>query len=156
MLYLNNYHFLSLYSVLVPVLRALYDFNHWILTKILWSRHYYYHHYKDEEIEAWQQSHWINSWLRTWPYIGLALKLVLLFTYIYSFIEYLGFFSLCLFQMENTIKQSENDLNKLLESTRRLHDEYKPLKEHVDALRMTLGLQRLPDLCEEEEKLSLE
>ena len=61
-----------------------------------------------------------------------------------------------LFQMENTIKQSENDLNKLLESTRRLHEEYKPLKEHVDALRMTLGLQRLPDLCEEEEKLSLE
>uniref|UniRef100_A0A6I8PD06 Zinc finger C4H2-type containing n=1 Tax=Ornithorhynchus anatinus TaxID=9258 RepID=A0A6I8PD06_ORNAN len=58
--------------------------------------------------------------------------------------------------MENTIKQSENDLNKLLESTRRLHDEYKPLKEHVDALRLTLGLQRLPDLCEEEEKLSLE
>ncbi|KAL7979952.1 hypothetical protein Chor_004421 [Crotalus horridus] len=58
--------------------------------------------------------------------------------------------------MENTIKQSENDLNKLLESTRRLHEEYKPLKEHVDALRMTLGLQRLPDLCEEEEKLSLD
>nr|XP_044996304.1 zinc finger C4H2 domain-containing protein isoform X3 [Jaculus jaculus] len=58
--------------------------------------------------------------------------------------------------MENTIKQSENDLNKLLESTRRLHDEYKPLKEHVDALRMTLGLQRLPDLCDEEEKLSLD
>lgn len=59
-------------------------------------------------------------------------------------------------QMENTIKQSESDLNKLLESTRRLHDEYKPLKEHVDALRMTLGLQRLPDLSQEEEKLSLE
>ncbi|XP_058856763.1 zinc finger C4H2 domain-containing protein-like isoform X2 [Acipenser ruthenus] len=58
--------------------------------------------------------------------------------------------------MENTIKQSESDLSKLLESTRRLHEEYKPLKEHVDALRMTLGLQRLPDLCEEEEKLSLE
>ncbi|KAM5221877.1 zinc finger C4H2 domain-containing protein isoform 2-T2 [Lycaon pictus] len=54
------------------------------------------------------------------------------------------------------INVSENDLNKLLESTRRLHDEYKPLKEHVDALRMTLGLQRLPDLCEEEEKLSLD
>ncbi|KAG7257916.1 hypothetical protein CRUP_026964 [Coryphaenoides rupestris] len=34
--------------------------------------------------------------------------------------------------MESTIKQSENDLNKLLETTRRLHDEYKPLKEHVD------------------------
>lgn len=68
-----------------------------------------------------------------------------------------GFFkTILLFQMENTIKQSENDLNKLLESTRRLHEEYKPLKEHVDALRMTLGLQRLPDLCEEEEKLSLE
>lgn len=66
--------------------------------------------------------------------------------------EWLYFF----FQMENTIKQSESDLNKLLESTRRLHDEYKPLKEHVDALRMTLGLQRLPDLSQEEEKLSLE
>lgn len=61
-----------------------------------------------------------------------------------------------LFQMESTIKQSENDLNKLLETTRRLHDEYKPLKEHVDALRMTLGLHRLPNLNEEEEKLSLE
>lgn len=39
--------------------------------------------------------------------------------------------------MENTIKQSENDLNKLLESTRQLHDEYKPLKKHVDALQVT-------------------
>ncbi|XP_062391520.1 zinc finger C4H2 domain-containing protein [Sardina pilchardus] len=58
--------------------------------------------------------------------------------------------------MENTIKQSENDLNKVLESTRRLHDEYKPLKEHVDALRKTLGLHRLPDLTEEEDKLSLD
>uniref|UniRef100_A0A3B4BFZ6 Zinc finger C4H2-type containing n=1 Tax=Periophthalmus magnuspinnatus TaxID=409849 RepID=A0A3B4BFZ6_9GOBI len=58
--------------------------------------------------------------------------------------------------MESTIKQSENDLNKLLETTRRLHDEYKPLKEHIDALRMTLGLHRLPNLNEEEEKLSLE
>ena len=65
-------------------------------------------------------------------------------------------FSLLSSQMESTIKQSENDLNKLLETTRRLHDEYKPLKEHVDALRMTLGLHRLPNLNEEEEKLSLE
>ena len=62
---------------------------------------------------------------------------------------------LCL-QMESTIKQSENDLNKLLENTRRLHEEYKPLKDHVDALRMSLGLHRLPNLSDEEEKLSLE
>lgn len=62
----------------------------------------------------------------------------------------------CFLQMESTIKQSENDLNKLLETTRRLHDEYKPLKEHVDALRMTLGLNRLPNLNEEEDRLSLE
>ncbi|XP_035879363.1 zinc finger C4H2 domain-containing protein-like [Phyllostomus discolor] len=55
--------------------------------------------------------------------------------------------------METTVKQSENDLNKLLKSTWHLHDEYEPLKEHVDVLCMTLGLQRLPDLCEEE-KLS--
>ncbi|KAK1787715.1 hypothetical protein P4O66_015937, partial [Electrophorus voltai] len=58
--------------------------------------------------------------------------------------------------MENTIKQSENDLSKRLESTRRLHEEYKPLKEHVDTLRLTLGLQRLPDLSHEEERLSLD
>ncbi|XP_037389377.1 zinc finger C4H2 domain-containing protein isoform X1 [Pygocentrus nattereri] len=58
--------------------------------------------------------------------------------------------------MENTIKQSESDLNKLLETTRRLHDEYKPLKDHVDALRVTLGLQRLPELSQEEERLSLD
>ncbi|KAF4073443.1 hypothetical protein AMELA_G00258710 [Ameiurus melas] len=58
--------------------------------------------------------------------------------------------------MENTIKQSECDLNKLLESTRRLHDEYKPLKEHVDTLRAALGLRRLPELCREEEKLTLD
>lgn len=58
--------------------------------------------------------------------------------------------------MENTIKQSENDLSRLLEATRRLHEEYKPLREHVDAMRVGLGLQRLPNLSEEEEKLSLE
>ncbi|XP_060769165.1 zinc finger C4H2 domain-containing protein isoform X1 [Neoarius graeffei] len=57
--------------------------------------------------------------------------------------------------MENTIKQSECDLNKLLESTRRLHDEYKPLKEHVDTLRAALGLRKLPELSREEERLSL-
>ncbi|XP_017315048.1 zinc finger C4H2 domain-containing protein isoform X2 [Ictalurus punctatus] len=58
--------------------------------------------------------------------------------------------------MENTIKQSECDLNKLLESTRRLHDEYKPLKDHVDTLRAALGLRRLPELCREEERLTLD
>ncbi|XP_063058713.1 zinc finger C4H2 domain-containing protein [Engraulis encrasicolus] len=58
--------------------------------------------------------------------------------------------------MENTIKQSETDLNKLLDSTRRLHEEYKPLKDHVDALRRTLGLHRLPELSEGTEKLSLD
>lgn len=156
----NTCHLLSLYSVLVPVLRALCKYNHWLFTKIIWGRYYYYHHYIDEETEACQESYTMHSRLRTWAHIGLALEPVLLSTHLYSLVKNFGVFSLLLphsvFQMENTIKQSENDLNKLLESTRRLHDEYKPLKEHVDALRMTLGLQRLPDLCEEEEKLSLE
>ncbi|XP_062844801.1 zinc finger C4H2 domain-containing protein [Trichomycterus rosablanca] len=58
--------------------------------------------------------------------------------------------------MENTIKQSESDLNKILDSTRRLHDEYKPLKDHIDALRASLGLQKLPQLSQEEERLSLD
>ncbi|XP_060769166.1 zinc finger C4H2 domain-containing protein isoform X2 [Neoarius graeffei] len=53
------------------------------------------------------------------------------------------------------INVSECDLNKLLESTRRLHDEYKPLKEHVDTLRAALGLRKLPELSREEERLSL-
>ncbi|XP_048370661.1 LOW QUALITY PROTEIN: zinc finger C4H2 domain-containing protein-like [Sphaerodactylus townsendi] len=49
--------------------------------------------------------------------------------------------------MENTIKQSENDLNKLLESTRRLHEFHKPLLKNacMNAMRMAAGLQRLPD-----------
>ncbi len=45
--------------------------------------------------------------------------------------------------METTIKQAEEDRAKSLEAARRLYDEYAPLKQHVDVLRASVGLDRL-------------
>lgn len=56
--------------------------------------------------------------------------------------------------METVIKQAEEDRNKALESAKRVHDEYKPLKDLVDNLRQEIGMQRLPDLHEENEQLT--
>ena len=61
-----------------------------------------------------------------------------------------GFPVLCFFfQMENTIKQSESERERGLETLRRLHDEYKPLKRDVDRMRGSLGLDKIADLDEE-------
>jgi len=51
--------------------------------------------------------------------------------------------------MENTIKQSESERERGLETLRRLHDEYKPLKRDVDRMRGSLGLDKIADLDEE-------
>nr|XP_006823443.1 PREDICTED: zinc finger C4H2 domain-containing protein-like isoform X2 [Saccoglossus kowalevskii] len=56
--------------------------------------------------------------------------------------------------METTIKQAESDRNRSLEKARRLHDDYMPLKQHVDSLRASLGLEKLPELYHEEDKLT--
>ena len=51
--------------------------------------------------------------------------------------------------MENTIKQSEAERERGLDTLRRLHDEYKPLKREVDRMRGSLGLDKIANLDEE-------
>ena len=51
--------------------------------------------------------------------------------------------------MENTIKQSEAERERGLETLRRLHDEYKPLKKEIDRMREMLGLDKISNIDEE-------
>lgn len=51
--------------------------------------------------------------------------------------------------MENTIKQSEAERERGLETLRRLHEEYKPLKRDIDKMRASLGLDKIASLDEE-------
>ncbi|XP_059055063.1 zinc finger C4H2 domain-containing protein-like [Achroia grisella] len=53
--------------------------------------------------------------------------------------------------METVIKQTEESMTRKLSTASRLHEDYRPLKAEVDLLRrQCLGLERLPDLHEEE------
>ena len=53
--------------------------------------------------------------------------------------------------MEGVIKQGEESRIRSLQNAARLHEEYLPLKMDIDRLRREcLGLERLPDLHEEE------
>ncbi|CAG9788001.1 unnamed protein product [Diatraea saccharalis] len=53
--------------------------------------------------------------------------------------------------METVIKQTEESMTRKLSTASRLHEDYRPLKAEVDLLRrQCLGLDRLPDLHEEE------
>ncbi|XP_050348541.1 zinc finger C4H2 domain-containing protein isoform X2 [Nymphalis io] len=53
--------------------------------------------------------------------------------------------------METVIKQTEESMSRKLSNASRLHEDYRPLKTEVDLLRrQCLGLDRLPDLHEEE------
>lgn len=56
--------------------------------------------------------------------------------------------------METTIKQAEEERNRSLENAKHLYDDYKPLKDEVDNLRTRLGLEPLPGINDEEEKIS--
>lgn len=47
--------------------------------------------------------------------------------------------------MEETIKQSQEEKKRALESVRRLHGEYKPLKEEINHLREVIGLNRVDE-----------
>ena len=58
--------------------------------------------------------------------------------------------------MEVVIKQSEEERNRHLEMAKHLHQEYQPLKEVIDKLRSDIGLHPLPELHEEDEKISPE
>lgn len=53
--------------------------------------------------------------------------------------------------MEGVIKNAEENRARALNTANRMHEEYKPLKAEVDRLRRDcLGLERLPELHEEE------
>ncbi|KAL3277045.1 hypothetical protein HHI36_012406 [Cryptolaemus montrouzieri] len=53
--------------------------------------------------------------------------------------------------MEGVLKQAEENRSRSMNSALRLHEEYVPLKSEIDRLRREcLGLERLPDLHEEE------
>jgi len=55
--------------------------------------------------------------------------------------------------METIIKQSEEDRNRRLDVAKHLNQEFAPLKELVDKMRSEVGLPRLPELHEEDDKL---
>ncbi|CAH1230118.1 zinc finger C4H2 domain-containing protein-like [Branchiostoma lanceolatum] len=56
--------------------------------------------------------------------------------------------------METTIKQAEVERNRSLEAAKRMYEEVCPLKEHVDQLRASIGLDKLPSLEEEDERIT--
>ena len=47
--------------------------------------------------------------------------------------------------MENTIKQTDNEKLRALDSAKRLHYEYKPLKDQINHLRDSIGLDKTDD-----------
>ena len=54
-------------------------------------------------------------------------------------------------QMESVIKQAEQSKSRSVENAKRIHADFIPLKAEVDRLRQScLGLERLPELHEEE------
>lgn len=56
--------------------------------------------------------------------------------------------------MENVIKKAEESRNRSLDRAKRVHENYRPLKLDVDRMRRDyLGLERLPELHEEESGL---
>lgn len=53
--------------------------------------------------------------------------------------------------MESVIKQAEQTRTRSVDTAKRLHQEFGPVKAEVDRLRQAcLGLERLPELHEEE------
>nr|CAD7410120.1 unnamed protein product [Timema poppensis] len=57
-------------------------------------------------------------------------------------------------QIHADINAAEESRNRALETAKRIHDEYRPLKMDIDRMRRDyLGLERLPELHEEEREL---
>ncbi|CAB0003191.1 unnamed protein product [Nesidiocoris tenuis] len=53
--------------------------------------------------------------------------------------------------MENVIKKAEDAKSRSLDRAKRIHEEYRPLKDDIDRMRRDyLGLERLPELHEQE------
>ena len=60
---------------------------------------------------------------------------------------------MCVWQIEEVVKQSEEARGRSLESARRLHTEYRPLKAQLDRMRQQLGLTPLADIADLEPDL---
>ena len=58
--------------------------------------------------------------------------------------------------METTIKQAEDDRNRSLDSAKRLYEDYRPLKDQLDSLRTSVGLDHASGLDEDDPKLTQE
>jgi hypothetical protein len=58
--------------------------------------------------------------------------------------------------METTIKQAEEDRNRTLDNAKKMYEEFKPLKDDIDHMRSLMGMEKLPNLNEDEEKLTPE
>ncbi len=52
---------------------------------------------------------------------------------------------ICFKQLETTIKQTDEEKRRAVETALRLKSEYKPLKESIICLRESIGLDRLED-----------
>ena len=52
--------------------------------------------------------------------------------------------------METSMKQSQASRDRCLENVRRLHADYAPLKEEIDKMRDSLGLDKLPGIPDED------
>lgn len=48
------------------------------------------------------------------------------------------------------MKQSQTSRDRCLDNVRRLHADYIPLKEEIDKMRDSIGLDKLPGLPDEE------
>ncbi|XP_074645551.1 zinc finger C4H2 domain-containing protein-like [Tubulanus polymorphus] len=60
-------------------------------------------------------------------------------------------------QMETTVKQSEEERNKAMENVKKLFEEYLPMRDHINNLRMNMGLEPLlADLDEDDMKITPE
>ncbi len=59
-------------------------------------------------------------------------------------------------KVEKTMRQSEEEKKRALESVRRLHSEYKPLKENLNALRESIGLDECNSENDNDESVLIE
>ena len=56
--------------------------------------------------------------------------------------------------METTVKQAEEERNRTLENAKRLYEEYRPIKDQLDMMRASIGLESLPNMKEDVSKLT--
>ena len=59
-------------------------------------------------------------------------------------------------KVETTIRHSEEEKKRALESAKQLHSEYKPLKDHLSSLRESIGLEESNNDNENDEHMLIE